>query len=128
MDERERYDKGLEVRRAVLGDAHVDGALARVTPFNEELGDWITRHAWGELWTRPGLPRATRSLVTIAMLLALHRDEELRMHVRAALRNGVTHAELKEVLLHAAIYCGIPAAHSAFRLVEEVLAAAEPPR
>ncbi|HKA90331.1 MAG TPA: 4-carboxymuconolactone decarboxylase [Haliangiales bacterium] len=123
MDDRERYAKGMEVRRAVLGDAHVDRALARTAPFNRELQDLITRYAWGEVWTRPGLPRATRSLVTMAMLIALHRDEELRLHVRGAIANGVSHDEIKELLLHAGIYCGMPAAHSAFRVVEEVLAA-----
>src|SRR5215510_14503049 len=123
MDDRERYAKGMEVRRAVLGDAHVDRALARTTPFNRDLQDLITRYAWGEVWTRPGLPRATRSLVTMAMLIALHRDEELRLHVRGAIANGVSHDEIKELLLHAGIYCGMPAAHSALRVVEEVLAA-----
>jgi len=123
MDERERYRKGMEVRRAVLGDAHVDAALARRSSFNEEVQDLIVRYAWGEIWTRPGLPRHTRSLITLAMLLALHRDEELRLHVRAAARNGVTADEMKELLLQAAVYCGVPAAHAGFRLVEEVLAA-----
>jgi 4-carboxymuconolactone decarboxylase len=123
MDERDRYEKGLERRRAVLGDAHVDRALAGRTPFNEEFQELITRYAWGEMWTRPGLPLPTRSLITVAMLVALRRDDELRLHIRGALRNGVTVDELKELLLHAAIYCGVPAAHSALRLVEEVLRA-----
>jgi len=122
MDERERYEKGLGVRRAVLGDAHVDRALAARTPFSEELQDLITRYAWGEIWTRPGLERKTRSLLTLAMLIALHRDEELRLHVRGALRNGVSADEMKELLLQAAIYCGVPAAHSSSRVVAEVLA------
>jgi len=122
MDERDRYDEGLKARRAVLGDAHVDRALAARTAFTEEFQELITRHAWGELWTRPGLPRATRSLITVALLAALHHDEELRLHVRGALRNGASVAELKEVLLHTAVYCGAPAANRAFRVVAEVLA------
>jgi 4-carboxymuconolactone decarboxylase len=130
MDERERFHKGMEVRRAVLGDAHVERAQAKLSAFNQELQDMITRHAWGEIWTRPGLPRHTRSLITMAMLIALHRDEELRLHVRGALANGVTEDEMKELLLHSSIYCGLPAAHAAFRLVEDMLAAiaAETPR
>jgi 4-carboxymuconolactone decarboxylase len=120
MDERERYDKGLLVRRAVLGDAHVDRSLKNRDEFNEEFQDLITRYAWGEIWTRPGLPRKTRSLLTIAMIVALNRPDEFRLHVRAALNNGVTREEIKEVLLHAAIYCGVPAANSAFHAAQEV--------
>ena len=119
MDERERYDKGMTVRRAVLGDAHVDRALARKDAFNGEFQELITRYAWGEIWTRPGLPRHTRSLLTIAMMVALNRSEELRLHLRAAFNNGVTRDEIKEVLMQAAIYCGVPAANSAFHLAEE---------
>jgi 4-carboxymuconolactone decarboxylase len=122
VDERRRYARGLSVRRAVLGDAYVDRALAARTPFDAELQDLITRHAWGEIWTRPGLPRRTRSLVTIAAMVALNRPEELRLHLGAALRNGVTPAELKEVLLQMAVYCGVPAANAAFHLASEVLA------
>jgi 4-carboxymuconolactone decarboxylase len=122
MDELERYDRGLNVRRAVLGDAHVDRALARKDSFNEEFQELITRYAWGEIWTRPGLPRHTRSLITVAMMVALNRPDEFRLHVRAAFNNGVTREEIKEVLLQAAIYCGVPAANSAFHLAEEVLA------
>jgi 3-oxoadipate enol-lactonase/4-carboxymuconolactone decarboxylase len=118
----DRYAKGLAVRRAVLGDAYVDRALAGRTDFTAEFQEFITRYAWGEIWTRPGLPRATRSLLTIGMLVAMHREEELRLHVRGALRNGATLAEIKEVLLHAAIYCGVPAANSAFRVIADVLA------
>jgi 4-carboxymuconolactone decarboxylase len=125
MDERDRYQEGMLVRRAVLGDAHVDRALAGRSDFTAELQDLITRHAWGEIWARPGLPRRTRSLVTVAMLVALDRPEELRLHLGGALRNGVTRDELKEVLLQAAIYCGVPAANAAFRAAEEVLRAAE---
>jgi 4-carboxymuconolactone decarboxylase len=125
VDERERWRQGMEVRRAVLGDAHVDATLARRTPFTEAFQDLLTRYAWGEVWARPGLDRRTRSLVTLAMLAALGREEELRMHVRAALRNGVTRAELEELLLQVAVYCGLPAANGAFHLAEEVLSAVE---
>jgi 4-carboxymuconolactone decarboxylase len=122
MDERERYAKGMEVRRAVLGDLHVNRSLERKNAFNEEFQDLITRYAWGEIWTRPGLPRRTRSLITLALMVALNRGDEFRMHVRAAVNNGVTREEIKELLLHAAIYCGVPAANSAFHAAEEVLA------
>ncbi len=122
MDERKRYDDGMTVRRAVLGDAHVDRSLTRRTDFNTEFQELITRYAWGEIWTRPGLPRHTRSLITVAMMVALNRADEFRLHVRAAFNNGVTKEELKEVLLQAAIYCGIPAANNAFHLAEDVLA------
>jgi len=120
MDERERYEKGLSVRRAVLGDAHVDRSLKNRNEFNEEFQDLITRYAWGEIWTRPGLPRKTRSLLTIAMLVALNRPDEFRLHLRAALNNGVKKEEIKEALLQAAIYCGLPAANSAFHAAQEV--------
>jgi 4-carboxymuconolactone decarboxylase len=120
MDERERYEKGLTVRRAVLGDAHVDRSLKNRNEFNEDFQNLITRYAWGEIWTRPGLPRKTRSLLTIAMLVALNRPDEFRLHLRAALINGVTKEEIKEALLHAAIYCGVPAANSAFHAAQEV--------
>jgi 4-carboxymuconolactone decarboxylase len=121
-DERERYARGLQVRRAVLGEEHVERALAHRTPFNEEFQDLITRYAWGEVWARPGLPRHTRSLLTVAMLVALNRTEELRLHLRAAANNGVTRDEIKEVLLQSAIYCGVPAANMAFRIAEAVFA------
>jgi 4-carboxymuconolactone decarboxylase len=121
MDERERYERGMAVRRAVLGDAHVEAALARRTPLNSEFQDLLMRYAWGEIWDRPGLPRHTRSLLTIAMLIAANRPEELRLHLRAAGNNGVTPDEIKEVLLHAAVYCGLPAANSAFHLAAEEL-------
>ncbi len=123
MDERERHDRGLAVRRAVLGDAHVDRALARRTAFTAEFQDLITRYAWGEIWTRPGLDRRTRSLLTIAMMVALGRGEELKLHLRAAVNNGVSREEIREVLLQAAVYCGVPAANTAFHLAEEVFAA-----
>ena len=125
MDERERYTKGMEVRRAVLGDQHVDRALEHRNAFNEEFQDLITRYAWGEIWTRPGLARHTRSLITLAMMVALNRGEEFRLHVRAAFNNGVTRDEIKEVLLQTAIYCGVPAANSAFQAAEEVFAELE---
>jgi 4-carboxymuconolactone decarboxylase len=121
MDERERYERGLAVRRIVLGEAHVEAALARRTALTHEFQDLLTRYAWGEIWDRPGLSRHTRSLLTIAMLVALNRPEELRLHLRAAGNNGVTPDEIKEVLLQAAVYCGLPAANSAFRLAAEEL-------
>jgi 4-carboxymuconolactone decarboxylase len=122
MDDRERYDKGMTVRRAVLGDAHVDRSIARRTPFNEEFQDLITRYAWGEIWTRPGLPRHSRSLITLALMIALNREDEFRMHVRAAFNNGVTQDEIKEVILQCAIYAGVPAANSAFHQAAQVFA------
>lgn len=121
-DEQERYEVGMAVRRAVLGDAYVDQSLANLTPFNAPFQDFITRYAWGEIWDRPGLPRQTRSLITLAMLVALNRGDELRMHIRAALRNGVTIEEIQEVFLQCAIYCGVPAANAAFHLAADVLA------
>ena len=120
MDERERYEKGISVRRAVLGDGHVDRTIKKRNAFNEDFQDLITRYAWGEIWDRPGLPRHTRSLLTIAMMVALNRGEEFKMHVRAAFNNGVTQDEIKEVLLQTAIYCGVPAANSAFHVAGEV--------
>jgi 4-carboxymuconolactone decarboxylase len=123
MDDREQYAKGMEVRRAVLGDAHVDRAQARRNAFNEEFQDLITRYAWGEIWTRPGLPRHTRSLVTLALMIALGHHDEFKMHVRAAFNNGVTRNEIKEVILQCAIYAGVPAANAAFHMAEEVFAA-----
>jgi 4-carboxymuconolactone decarboxylase len=122
MDDRERYEQGMSVRRAVLGDAHVDRSLKNKNEFNQDFQDLITRYAWGEIWTRPGLPRHTRSLLTLAMMVALNRTDELRMHLRAAVNNQVTRDEIKEVLLQAAIYCGVPAANSAFHTAEEVFA------
>lgn len=121
MDERKRYDLGMKTRRSVLGDAHVDRTLKNRTEFNEPFQELITRYAWGEIWSRPGLPKKTRSLLTLAMLVALNRDRELRMHLKAALSIGVTREEIQEVLLQAAIYCGVPAANSAFHAAEEVL-------
>jgi 4-carboxymuconolactone decarboxylase len=122
MDERKRHKKGMKVRRAVLGNAHVDRAETNKTKFTAPFQDLITRYAWGEVWTRPGLPLKTRSLITIAMMVALNRAEELRLHLRAAANNGVTREEIQEVLLQTAIYCGAPAANSAFHAAEEVFA------
>ena len=114
-------DDGMKLRREVLGDEHVDRAIERTTPFTEDFQDFITRYAWGEIWARPGLDRRTRSAITLTALVALGRDEELAMHVRAALRNGLTEDEIKEVLLQTAIYCGVPAANSAFAIAQRVL-------
>src|SRR5271168_3245671 len=125
MDERQRYEQGMKVRRAVLGDAHVDASLKNRNDFNEEFQDLITRYAWGEIWMRPGLPRKTRSMLTLAMMVALNRPDELRMHLRAALNNGVTREEIREVLLQTAIYCGLPAANTAFHIAQEVFAEAD---
>jgi len=120
MDERERFEAGMKIRREVLGDAYVDAAITKRNAFSEAFQDLITRYAWGEIWTRPALPRQTRSLITVAMLVALNREEELRMHLRAALRNGATQEEIRETLLQSAIYCGVPAANSAFRIAQEI--------
>jgi 4-carboxymuconolactone decarboxylase len=117
-------DDGMRVRREVLGDEHVDAATARTTDFTRDFQDLITRYAWGEIWTRPGLDRRTRSCMTLIALIAQGRPEELATHVRAALRNGLTPDEIKEVLLHSAIYCGVPAANSAFAIAQRVLAEA----
>ncbi len=124
MDEKKRHEEGMKIRRAVLGDAHVDQAIATQNEFTAEFQDLITRYAWGEIWTRPDLDRKTRSLITIAMMVALNRSEELQLHLKAALKNGVTRAEIKEVLLQAAIYCGVPAANHAFHMAEQVFSAA----
>jgi 3-oxoadipate enol-lactonase/4-carboxymuconolactone decarboxylase len=116
------HDRGMRVRREVLGDDYVDAAVARTTDFTADFQDFITRYAWGEIWTRPGLDRRTRSAITLTALMAQGRLEELEIHVRAALRNGLTADEIKEVLLHSAIYCGVPAANSAFAVAQRVLA------
>ena len=113
MDDREHYEKGMQVRRAVLGDEHVNRSLQNTSDFNRDFQELITRYAWGEIWTRPGLPRHTRSLIVIGTLVALNRPEELRMHIRAAFNNGVTRDNIKEVLLQSAVYCGVPAANAA---------------
>jgi 4-carboxymuconolactone decarboxylase len=122
MNDRERHNKGMKVRKQVLGKAHVARAESRKNKFNAPFQDLITRYAWGEIWTRPGLPRKTRSMITIAMMVALNRTDELRLHLRAAANTGVSREELQEVLLQTAIYCGVPAANHAFQIAEEVFA------
>jgi len=116
------YDRGMQTRREVLGDEHVDDAIAGTTPFTADFQELITRYAWGEIWSRPGLDRRTRSAITLTALVALGHHHELAMHVRAALRNGLTPDEIKEVLLQSAVYCGVPAANRAFAIASEVLA------
>src|SRR5256712_5434758 len=116
-----QYERGMRIRREVLGDEHVDAANARITGFTADFQDLITRYAWGEIWTRPGLDRKTRSCITITALVALGREHELAMHVHAALRNGLTPDELKEILLQCAVYCGVPAANGAFAIAQQVL-------
>jgi 4-carboxymuconolactone decarboxylase len=120
MDDNKRYQQGMKIRRAVLGDEYVDRAVAATTDFTRDFQDFITRNAWGEIWARPGLPRHTRSLLTLAMMVALNRGEEFRIHVKAAFNNGVTRDQIKEVLLQSAIYCGVPAANSAFHIAADV--------
>ncbi|MGH3133762.1 MAG: 4-carboxymuconolactone decarboxylase [Gaiellaceae bacterium] len=115
------YDEGMRVRREVLGDERVDRAIEGATDFTRDFQELITRYAWGEIWARPGLDRKTRSCVTLTALVALGRDEELAMHVRAAVRNGLTTDEIKEVLLQTAVYCGVPAANAAFAIAQRVL-------
>jgi 4-carboxymuconolactone decarboxylase len=118
-------ERGTKVRREVLGDEHVDAAVERTTEFTADFQELITRYAWGEIWSRPGLDRRTRSCMTLVALVALNRMDELALHVRAARRNGLTADEIKEVLLHCAIYCGVPAANAAFAVAQRVLD--EPP-
>jgi 4-carboxymuconolactone decarboxylase len=115
------HERGMKVRREVLGDAHVDEAVARTTGFTADFQDLITRYAWGEIWARPGLDRRTRSAITLTALIAIGRMDELPMHVRAALRNGLSEDEIKEVLLQTAVYCGVPAANTAFAVAARVL-------
>ncbi|MEU1889336.1 4-carboxymuconolactone decarboxylase [Micromonospora sp. WMMD987] len=121
MNDHERHEAGMTVRRQVLGDAHVDRAVAGTDEFTADFQDFITRYAWGEVWSRPGLDRRTRSCVTLAVLATLHHDEELAMHVRAALGNGLSPQEVAEVLLQVGVYAGVPAANRAFRVAREVL-------
>ena len=115
------FEKGMALRRAVLGDKHVDQAEAKKNEFTEEVQEFITRYAWGEIWTRPGLDRKTRSCITLAMMVALHRKDEFKLHFRAAFNNGLTKDEIKEVLLQSAIYAGVPAANAAFHWARDVL-------
>jgi len=124
MDDTERAAQGMTIRREVLGDAHVDRAVAATTPFNADFQGFITRYAWGEVWSRPGLSRAERSMITLTALVVLRQDEELAMHLRAALRNGLTPDQISEVLLHTAVYAGVPAANRAFAIAAPVLAEA----
>jgi 4-carboxymuconolactone decarboxylase len=121
MNDEQHYNNGLQVRRAVLGNEHVERSIANRTALTEGFQNFITRYAWGEIWTREGLPRHTRSLLTIAMMVALNRHEELALHLRQAGGNGVSPEEIKEVLMQTAIYCGVPAANSAFHLLQEIL-------
>jgi 3-oxoadipate enol-lactonase/4-carboxymuconolactone decarboxylase len=115
-------EAGMTVRRAVLGDAHVDRAIATTTDFTADFQDFITQYAWGSIWTRPGLDRRSRSLITLTALVARGHHEELAMHLRAARTNGLTNDEIKELLLQTAIYCGVPDANTAFRIAQDVLA------
>ena len=121
MDDAERARQGMAIRRAVVGDTHVDRAGAAATPFTEPFQDFITRNAWGDIWSRPGLSRGERSMITLAMLAALQHENELAMHVRAALRNGLTPEQIQEVLLQVAVYAGVPAANRAFAVAQRVL-------
>ncbi|ENX41916.1 4-carboxymuconolactone decarboxylase [Acinetobacter sp. NIPH 2100] len=120
MNDEQRYQQGLKVRTEVLGEKHVGRSLANLNDFNQDFQNFISRFAWGEVWSREGLPRHTRSLVTIAILLALGREDELRMHLRACFNNGVTKDELKELILHSSLYAGLPAANAAMHMAEEV--------
>lgn len=122
MDDAQRHEQGMQIRRAVLGHDYVDRTVASMTDFTADFQDFITRTAWGDVWSRPGLARSTRRLLTLALLVALNRGDEFRIHLRAALDDGVTRDEIKEVLLHCAIYCGLPAANSAFHIAAEVMA------
>jgi 4-carboxymuconolactone decarboxylase len=127
MDDSERTEQGMRARRAVLGDAHVDRAIAGTTEFTAPFQDFITRYAWGEIWSRPGLTRAERSIVTLTVLAALQHEDELAMHVRAALRNGLTEAQIREVLLQVGLYAGVPVANRAFAIANRVLEAQRAP-
>ena len=121
MDDEARAGQGTRVRREVLGDAHVDRAVAATTPLTAPFQDLVTRYAWGDVWSRPGLDRRTRSMLTLALLAALGHDTELALHVRAAVTNGVTHDEIGEVMVHTAVYAGVPAANSALSVAQQVL-------
>jgi 4-carboxymuconolactone decarboxylase len=120
MDDKTRYEQGMGVRRKVLGDAHVNRAQESRTALTEEFQDFITRYAWGDIWSRPGLDHHTRSMITIAMLIALNREAELKMHLRASFSNGVTRDELKELIMHSSLYCGLPAANATMHLAQQV--------
>ncbi|KAA9132152.1 4-carboxymuconolactone decarboxylase [Microbacterium caowuchunii] len=120
LSDEQRYDQGMQVRRAVLGDEHVDRAVAGTVPLTADFQGLITRYAWGDIWSRPGLGRRERSVAVLTALIALGHHEELAMHLRAALRNGLTQEEVVEVILQSAIYCGVPAANTAFRIAKDV--------
>ena len=122
LSDRQRHEQGMAVRRAVLGDDYVERAVARTSEFTESFQDFLTRTAWGDIWTRPGLDRQARSMITLTALLALGHYEELAAHVRGALRNGMTREEIGETFLHAAVYAGVPAANSAFATAQRVFA------
>jgi 4-carboxymuconolactone decarboxylase len=123
MDDEERAARGMTVRRAVLGDAHVDRAIANTTDFTRPFQDFITRYAWGEIWSRPGLSRPERSIVTLTVLAALQHEDELAMHVKAALRNGLTEEQIQEVLLQVGLYAGVPVANRAFAIANRAIGA-----
>ena len=127
MSDGERYARGMEVRRAVLSDAYVDRARAGATAFTADWQDFITRTAWGDVWSRPGLDRRARSIAVLSILIALGHHEEFALHVHAALRNGLTVDELREVIIQSSVYAGVPAANTAFRIAQEALAAAADP-
>ena len=122
MDDKDLYDRGMAVRRSVLGDAHVDRSLERATDFDTDFQEFITKTAWGQIWTRPGLDIRTRSMLTIAMLAALGKDGELKLHIRATRNTGVTRDEVKEILMQAAVYAGVPAGNHAMALARAVYA------
>lgn len=126
LTDEERYDQGMEVRRAVLSDAHVDRASTTQTELSADFQDFITRYAWGDVWSRPGLDRRSRSIAVLTSLIAHGHHEELAMHLRAAIRNGLTVDEIREVILQSAVYSGVPAANTAFRIANEVFAAESP--
>ena len=125
MDDKDRYDAGMKVRRGVLGDAHVDRSLTKITDFNGDFQNFITRYAWGEIWTDTTLDRKTRSCMVLSTMIALNRIDEFKLHVKAAFNNGLTKADIRAVIQQAAIYCGVPAANSAFHWAEEVFAQME---
>lgn len=125
MDDAQRYEQGMEVRREVLGNAHVDRSIDGTTEFTAPFQDFITRYAWGEVWSRPGLTRQERSIVTLTVLAALQHEDELAMHVKAALRNGLTEAQIQEVLLQVGLYAGVPVANRAFAIAKRALASPE---
>ena len=118
---KERFEKGLEIRKSVLGAEYVDNSINNATDFNMPMQELVTEYCWGEVWARPGLPKKTRSMINLAMITALNRPHELKLHVRGAINNGVTKEEIQEVLLQTAIYCGVPAAIDSFRTAKEVL-------